>query len=222
MKQNKDKLALFDFCDTLVGFQTANQYVRYIVKNFSTSYVKLRHLFYILLLKLRVIKILESLFPSNNIQKRIILWQIKGVKKDVIDIAAKEFYLNMIKPNLISKTMDELQKMISNGWEIAIVSGGYNVYIEYFAQDYGIKAENIIANKLVFRNNIFTGTFDVDCMGEMKVKMLCEHFQRDKYFIIAYSDSESDMPMLKWADEGYVIYKTPNWIKSNNLNMIVW
>ena len=94
MKQNKDKLALFDFCDTLVGFQTANQYVRYIVKNFSTSYVKLRHLFYILLLKLRVIKILESLFPSNNIQKRIILWQIKGVKKLNLDVLVSWDYHN--------------------------------------------------------------------------------------------------------------------------------
>jgi HAD superfamily hydrolase (TIGR01490 family) len=220
MSKIKEKLVLFDFCDTIVGFQTANQYVRYVVKNHSMKSIKIRHVVYIFLLKLRIIKLLEFLCPEKNVQKRILLWQLKNIRKDVLDNAAREFYTHSIKKSLISKTINELHKYISEGVTIAIVSGGYDIYIKYFAQDFGIKLENVLANKLVFKDNIFTGTFDIDCMGNTKVQLLDRQFRKEDFHIIAYSDSESDLPMLTWAHEGYVICKTPTWIQSNNLKII--
>lgn len=222
MSRIKEKLVLFDFCDTIVGFQTANRYVRYVVKNHSIISVKIRHIIYIFLLKLHIIKLLEFLYPEKNVQKRILLWQLKNMKKDVLENAAKEFYVKSIKKNLITKTINELHKYISEGVTIAIVSGGYDIYIKYFALDFGIDLENILANKLVFKDNIFTGTFDIDCMGNTKVKLLNRQFQKEDFYILAYSDSESDLPMLTWAHEGYVISKTPAWIKTNNFKIINW
>lgn len=212
MADNIEKIALFDFCDTLVSFQTANEYVRFFVKNYANLSVKLRHFVYLMLSASNLISHMEKRHPEKNIRKRVLLWQLKGCSRDIMEIAAKEYYERRIKPCLISETITELLKCQKEGCKVLIVSGGYDIYIKYFAQEYGVEIRNIIANQLFFDKNLFIGKYNLECMGEEKVRLLNKMFERrDDFNVVAYSDSESDLPMLLWADRGIVI--TKSWAK---------
>lgn len=212
MANKKDKIAIFDFCDTLVSFQTANEYVRFFVKNYANLSVKLRHFVYLTLSASGLISHMEKKHPEKNIRKRILLWQLKGSTRDKMEMIAKEYYERRIKPCLVSETITELLKCKKEGCKILIVSGGYDIYIKHFALEYGIETRNIIANQLLFDKNLFIGKYDLECMGEEKVRLLSKILkQRDDFNVVAYSDSESDLPMLLWADKGIVI--TKSWAK---------
>lgn len=212
MTNRNKKIALFDFCDTLVSFQTANEYVRFFVKNHANISVKLRHIIYLILSASSIILHMEKKHPEMNIRKRILLWQLTGSSMEKMEIAAKEYYELRIKPCLIKETIAELIKCQKEGCKILIVSGGYDIYIKHFALEYGIEIRNIIANQLLFNKNLFIGKYAHECMGEEKVRLLNKIFKhRDDFNVVAYSDSESDLPMLLWADKGIVI--TKSWAK---------
>ena len=212
MADRKEKIALFDFCDTLVSFQTANEYVRFFVKYYANLSIKLRHFIYLTLSASGLISHMEKRHPEKNIRKRILLWQLKGSTRDKMEMVAKEYYERRIKPCLISETITELLKSKKDGCKILIVSGGYDIYIKHFALEYGIEIRNIVANQLLFDKNLFIGKYDLECMGEEKVRLLNKIFEhRDDFNVVAYSDSESDLPILLWADIGIVI--TKSWAK---------
>lgn len=204
MAEDKCKIALFDFCDTLVSFQTANEYVRYYVKKDGTILVKIRHIIYLLMLYVGMITKLEHLLQSN-IRKRMLLWQLKGCSELKMNHIAFEFYQKMVKPCLIDETINELKKKQLEGWRVIIVSGGYDIYIKYFAQEYDIDEFDIIANHLLFDKGKFLGKYDIECMGEEKVRLLNKKLDKKNCIIAAYSDAISDLPMLQWADEAYVV-----------------
>lgn len=201
MANKKEKIALFDFCDTLVGFQTANAYVRFYIKHYATFVVSIRYIFYKVLHRLKLLKFVGD-------EKQLLLSLLKGCNQDLMNQAAKEYYENMIKPKLVLSLISELEKYQKDKYRIVIVSGGYDIYISLFAKEFGIQPEDIISNKLLFNEKIFTGRFDVDCMGEEKVRKLNSRFDKDKCEVVAYSDSESDMPMLKWADKAFMVIPT--------------
>lgn len=206
MENEKNKIALFDFCDTLVSFQTANEYVRYYVENYATLSIKWRHFIYLALSASGIISHIEKKHHSRNIRKRILLWQLKGCPYEKMNIVAEQYYNNRIKPCLIKETIAELLKCQKEGHKVIIVSGGYDIYIKYFAFEYGIELNDIISNRLLFKKNSFTGKFDLDCMGDEKVHLLNKRFEiRENLEVVAYSDAISDLPLLKWADRAYVV-----------------
>ena len=205
MKVSKEKIALFDFCDTLVSFQTANEYVRFYMKNYASLGVKIKHILYLILSVSGIIDRLELKSKDQSVRKRLLLWQLKGCHKSKMESAAEKFYQKCIKPRVINETLSELKQKQADNWCIFIVSGGYDIYINFFALEYGIELTNVIANHLLFKNEIFIGKYDLNCMGEEKVKLLKNKINRENSFVIAYSDSLSDLPMLNWADEAYVV-----------------
>lgn len=210
MPENKEKIALFDFCETIVSFQSADRYVKFVVDNFATPTVRFRHKLYVLQDKLHLARRFNKYFHTHFITKELLLKQLKGVPYDVMDHAAQEYYNKVIRPNLISATIAELKRLQKEDYRIVIVSAGYDIYIEYFAKEFGIKVDDIHANQLLFKNQKFTGEYEKDCVGNVKVEILNANFQKEECYAVAYTDSESDLPMLNWADEGYWIRRKMN------------
>ena len=208
MANEKEKIALFDFCETIVSFQSADRYVKFVVENYATSVVRFRHRLYILQDKLHLVRRLNKYCHTHFVTKELLLKQLKGVKYEVMDLAAQEYYNKVIRPNLISVTITELKRLQKEGYRIVIVSAGYDIYIRYFAREFGINIDDVHANKLLFNDQKFLGKYEKDCIGDVKVEILNENFRKEDVYAVAYTDSESDLPMLNWANEGY-------WIKRN-------
>lgn len=219
------KVALFDFCETLVDFQTADRYVEFVLSNMSPH----PHYIYSKLLsflqKKGIIWRASKLFPTVSLNKRLILKQICGVSESKLRQLAIDYYELELKPHFISKTIDELKMRQINGYRIVLLSGGYDIYLKCFAKEFGIEETDIISTKIKFKRGRCTGSFDgIDCQWNNKVKLLNRYYKKDALDSVAYSDSESDIPMLSWANEGIVIRRkgAPKWDKNNQFDEIIW
>lgn len=210
------KIALFDFCETLVNFQTADYFVEYALKMHNKGNV------YYGLLKFGVVK--KFLNKHWQIRKKLHLFQMKGMSKQEIEKAAQEYYKLYIKPNIFPYMLGLIKEYKDKGYKVYIVSGGYSTYIKYYADE--IYVDDVIANDFSYsKKGIFRGVIcKRDCMGIEKINRLNAYFLKtDIEKSISYSDSLSDLPMLKWTQKGVLIskYKERKSAKKNNLEQVV-
>ena len=222
MANEKEKIAFFDFCETIVSFQSADRYVEYVISHYSTPNIRLRHFLYKIANKYRIVKRLNKYFHLHLQPKEWILFQLRGLDKQCLDEAAKDYYEKIIRPNLIRETISELKRLQHEGWRIVIVSGGYGIYLRYFADEHNINHADIISSNLQFKGDRFTGKMDgIDCMGDNKLELVQTRFDRNSIYSIAYSDSESDLPLLNWVDEGILVMRK-QWFETYNFKLIKW
>ena len=217
----KPNLVLFDFCETLVNFQTAFPFIDEVIQKCRPN----RYKWYIFvasaLTKLKVYTVANKFFPSLNLSKRVQLAFIRGISQAEISSIALEFYQTRIKPNYHQNV---LQKMIDHqqqGDVVFISSGGYQPYLELFCQEYQIP--QLFCSTIDFNNQKATGLMQgPDCMFHHKVELLEAYLKQhpieyqESYF---YSDSSSDLPLLKWVHHGVVISadSPQQWASNNNL-----
>lgn len=219
-----NKVALFDFCETIANFQTADafiDYVRSITRRRSMINKEKIRLF---LKRTYILKVLGRIYPRYSLNKRLILWQLRGFTEHELEQYAQTYYEVKIKPNLISDVVKELINHQNNGWRVLIVSAGYEIYLKYFCLDFNIPLEDLIAVKIKFKRDLCLGCFDGGDRLWDKIDKLNERFDRSSLISIAYSDSPTDLPLLKWAKEAVVVRRTDKISWSNNLNFkeIVW
>jgi len=218
---NKKKIALFDFCGTIVPFQSASAYIEFVATNYAGPIRKFYVSFIKLSRRLHILGLIIRLSKGRINDKLLLLKSLKGFDFELLDTAAERFYNEIIKPNIIPEVIEELKKRQQDGYRIAIVSGAFDIYLKFFAKEY--KINDVVSSKLDFYNNVFTGRLSgLDCMVENKVKELDSLFSRQDLYCIAYSDSQSDIAMLRWADEGYVVTKRPSWIKLHSFKELYW
>lgn len=209
MRKEKDKIAFFDFCGTIVPFQSADKFVKFVIANYATPTITCRAWAYRLLVGLHLIKRIEKWSKHQITSKKLILYQIKGLKESTIEEAAKQYFLQIIKPSLIPEIQTEIKKRQSEGYRIIIVSGGYNVYIKYFMEYIGGSLIDVLATPFVFSNGRFTGKMGMDCMAGNKIIYILRHLQHKNIYSVAYSDSPTDIPLFEFVDEAYFVISYP-------------
>lgn len=220
MQDKREKIVFLDFCGTCVPFQSADRFVQFVIDNYATLAIRSRGIILKVLEKLRIVKRIERWSKQRITAKKLILFQIKGLSKKVIDEAAEQYYMQIIKPALIPEIMDEIIAKKRDGYRIVIVSGGYDVYIRYFMNYIGGEADDVLATPLVFADGIFTGRMGLDCMGENKVTYIQKHLNLNYIYSIAYSDSPTDMPLFEIADKAYFVINVPKGSQKNIKTLI--
>ena len=212
------KIALFDFCETLVNYQTADYFVEYVLKKYK------RNGFYSFIMAIKPAN--RYLAKNWMIRKHIHLYQMKGLGQKEIDAAANEFFLKYIEPNQFNSMVELIEEYQKNGYKTYIVSGGYEPYIRYYAEKHNM--DGIVANEFSYKETSdkkFSGKLTrEDCMGAEKVNRLNEMFAgvsiEDS---IGFSDSLSDLPMLNWCNKKVLVskYKERKCAAENGLDPIV-
>jgi HAD superfamily hydrolase (TIGR01490 family) len=219
------KLVIFDFCETLVDFQTADKFIDYvndIGKN--NRYKSLNTLTYILQ-KLRILALFNKFSPKFNLSKRLKLFQIKGVSKNVIDGLAIRFCDELLMNNLIEPLYNLLLEHSLKNDHILIVSGGYSPYIKYFALKFNIQYS--IATEIEYENGLATGRiFGKDCLYDEKLVLIEDYIKNNNIIYdesVVYSDSITDLPIFHWADKAYVVSKgnSQKWASKYGFNEII-
>lgn len=219
-----NKVALFDFCETLANFQTADAYVRYVMRKHNEEIKKgLAYWLQILMEKTKCSAVLFRL--GFNVNKFMLLNNLRGLSENVLTNEAKGFYNDVIKPNLIKETITELRKCKEEGFSCIIVSGGYDVYLKFFVEEYGI--DKLLCSRLKFVDGTFSGTLDgKDCMNEEKVARMKKYFCKDNLKDIdsvSYSDSKSDLPFLNYTKKAVVVSnRNPKWAKNHKFDILLW
>ena len=219
------QLVIFDFCETLVNFQSGDRFVDFIIE--KENYRKYKWVDYLnkILSKTRVLAVVGKFSPELNPSKRMKLFQIKGISNEKVNQYAAEFYEQKIMPNLIAPIYELLQSHLKNGDHVLVSSGGYAPYIKIFSEKHGVK--NYFATEMAHDAMQLTGKFfGKDCLYEQKVVLLENYLKQNQIGYsksIVYSDSPSDLPLLKWADEGIVISKNKSqpWAANHGLKEII-
>ena len=208
---HEEKIALFDFCDTMINFQSADTYVRYVKAHVHNSAkMRLAEGVRLFLVKSRFMRVLQLLSREGYVNKKMLLSQLKGLTEQDMDKLAERFYLEVIRPNYIREVIAEVMRLKQENYRLFIVSGGYDIYLKYVAEEFGF--EDCIATQLDFQDGRFTGMYKGDdCMKMNKVKLLREYFGKESLReceSVAYSDSKSDIPLLKYCRKGVVVTRT--------------
>lgn len=202
------KVVIFDFCDTIVNFQTADKFVYYAIDNTENKKIKKRKKALGIIEKFGFLirKIDKISNGKYSLNKRLILWQLRGASISEMNKWSENYYNNEIVPNLYVDMLECIRNYQKKGYSIYLVSGGYDVYLRLFSLDYNLNG--CLCTKLKFIGGVFSGRIDgVDCTRENKIKMLNECFSAKIEDSIVYSDSKTDIPLLLWADKGIVVSK---------------
>ena len=220
------KVAIFDFCETMVCFQSADRFVQFINEHRNnTFFVGLIEFLRKILNKTRLIRLLQAFDMNSYINKRLLLFELRGLTKCQIDIMAKEFFEEMIVPHFVPEVISAIYEYAEQGWEICILSGGYDVYLK-IVQDY-FSIKHLICTKLRFIDNTFTGLYDgKDCIGKEKVHALMKYFDNESfndYESVFFTDSLTDLPMLQLCTRGVVVCKNsaPKWALQHGMAVLI-
>ena len=222
-----DRIAIFDFCETLVPYQSADAFVNYVIdgkKSLRICLVRLARRFVSIPF---AHELFAKLFPVPTIEKRLLVYLLKGEKYTDLCERAEAFYKQKIVPSLIPEIKTILLSRLQSDWKVFIVSGGIDLYLNHLSDDFDIAPHNIISTHLEFDSKgICRGKIlGLDCMG--KNKLLNVEIMKDKQnYIEVYSDSRSDLPLLMWADEAFVVRESSkkSWVKQYNYDFkeIIW
>jgi len=210
------RLAIFDFCDTLVNVQSADEFCKYVLKKESRT------------LRLQISKILSKfyiyrIFHKINFhflsEKKILLRGLKGITESKLNDYGSAFVDDYLQFNLNQKVFSRFKQHVLINDIVIINSGGYEIYLKYFAMKF--VDVHLFSTELEFRDGFCTGRIKGnECLGTEKVvKMLTSEFLRYEYEdIFTYSDSITDLPIFNLATKKVVVLKDnkiPTWCQSN-------
>ncbi|TXE89746.1 HAD-IB family hydrolase [Campylobacter volucris] len=202
--------AFFDFCETITNFQTLEAFLP-IIKNCNPNYSEENNF-----KRRKEYSELDLQYPTYEV---LIDCPIHKVKHK-----AKEFIYDRVLKNINNNILNKLFWHQDQGHIVAIVSGGLSIYIDEFANLYDIK--HVVAVDLECQAGVFTGNIDgIHTMQERKLYKLSQIFDIrniDLENSYAYSDCVSDIPLLSFVGNPYVVEcgKDVRWAKLLNFNII--
>lgn len=213
------RVALFDFCETVVSKQTGDDFVGFTLKK-NKMYVKYAAYYFY---KSRLYTSLCRFLPAvNDPVKQKVLRLLSGLTHESIQTSAREYAASLHK-FIIPEVYSDMVRLKEEGYLICIVSAGYNVYIEKFCTHI---ADIIISNELNFKNNRFIGYLMADdCIGDEKVRRIFDAIRLPNiFFEIGYSDSISDLPMLQLCIKKVVVSfnAKQDWASKLSFDQIVY
>ena len=218
-------LAIFDFCETLIDYQTADKFVKYVLLD---SKVKKSNFWMVAsrFLSNKYFSIfVNKFFPKYNFGKRMVLLSLKGIKRDELETAAST-YNQIIQNNRITPLFSKMKYHLKKNDHVIIISGGYDTYIKYFVKEHGL--DYFCATKIKIKNDKCMGTFtSQDCMFDEKLKKVKEYINyKDLKFdrSIFYTDSKSDLKLMQWVDKGIVVSKNKpqQWASEFGFKELIW
>ena len=213
-KDPKKIIAIFDFCETLVDFQTADVFVNELFKRHFSLFGFIVNVVRKLLFVLHL--------SSGEVNKKLELLKVRGLTlRDLENYLPVFFEKKLIKGN-ISYSVDRLNWHLRNGHYVILVSAGYTPYLEYYASNYGV--HKVIGTDIEIVNAKLSGFFKgLDCIGINKVKKINESIKLEDFDLLnsyCYSDSISDLPIFLLVGNRFLINSKEPFDTTKHFNLI--
>jgi HAD superfamily hydrolase (TIGR01490 family) len=218
MTQNSSvRLAIFDFDDTLYDGQSLSDFISFLESKLPLHqkiFAKIRKRFE------------GKTRMDNKLHKEFLLKGLTFFSKEQLYSLGEEFYVKKIKRRLIHPVLEELKQRAEKGYTIVLASGGFDLYLQAFTNEYQIK--HMLTSKLLFETNRFSGIIEGDeCLGAVKalaIRKLTNSMMVDWTNSVFYSDHQSDFPTFDMVGERIVVVKgtaTPSWVNDGFAKIIV-
>jgi len=200
------KFSIFDFDQTLYhGYSPIIFWLFYLKRKKSAIF------YFPYQIYLAILYILHIISPESFKEKILIF--IKHDKKEEIEQLVKDFWqINFKKIN--PEVRQALDKDKNDGLIIVCISASYNFILHEIKEK--LEINQILSTTYDFNTQKLVG---YNCKGENKVKFFHEWVQKE-YNVIdytvqkAYTDSKTDLPLLKLAKEKF-------FVKNGKLNIFL-
>ena len=212
-----EKIAIFDFCGTLVNYQTFDPFLCFVLKKHKkgnwvlSKWVKNGLVF----LNQFTLRFMQDVY----FYKLLLVRETRGITEEQLYQDGKEYYEKYVRKNIIKESVALLQKYKEDGYSTWIVSAGSKYYIEDFATEYGV--DLCITAEMEMKDGVSTGRLSSDCMGERNVEVLAESGYNQ--WEVAVTDSLSDLPLLQRSKKKVVISqgRHQEWVRKD-MEEIIW
>tara|TARA_B100000242_G_scaffold121242_1_gene85123 strand:+ start:12343 stop:12993 length:651 start_codon:yes stop_codon:yes gene_type:complete len=140
---------------------------------------------------------------------KTIFWKnfFKGVEKKSLEEISIKFASRIIEKGLYKDATIEIKKLQKSGHHLILASASLDIYVKQIGKK--LKMDKVIATKVEFDDtNKVTGNLKTkNLKGNAKLEKIRDYLNQDKgnKKTIAYSDHISDLPLLKWCDQGVVV-----------------
>ena len=136
---------------------------------------------------------------------------LKGYRVFQIENIGKKYFENHLIYIVRRNAIKRLTWHNRNGHFTYIISASPDIYLSSIA-DF-LKCNGYECTKLLFKNNRFTGRIDgSDCLGDEKkerIISISQKYHLDLSISYAYSDHESDLPILEAVGHPTVVSPSP-------------
>lgn len=220
-----NKIVLLDFCETVIKLQTFNPFVLKIISDFHPYLYKIITNKFVKKFFVYLNILLRKCSYNGYFDKVLMIRLLNGISRKTMDAYAKDYYLNILLPNINEKTLETLNKFQSDGCRIIIVSGACDLYLKYFASEHGIK--DIVSTEFYFVNDICTGKINgLDCIDKNKIIKLKEYMRNNNIsgeFYACITDSITDKPLLDLCKKKIVVSRNchQKWV-TEDMTEIIW
>lgn len=219
-----EKIALIDFCGTIADFQTLDPFLQYVCTKehpLRSFWINSSLTAMLCALITRVLRVFGS---KRYVYKCLLVHQLKGLNKTRLSVYGEEYYINRIKDHFIIPTIEIIDDLRSCGYRLVIVSGGSDLYIRKFADEYGI--DDVISAQFGYKEDICNGKLTSECMGSEKVDIIADYFKEHGIIgeiLTGISDSCSDLPMLNLCKHKIVVShgKHQEWVH-DDIEEVIW
>ena len=197
-------VAVFDLDHTITRYDTFVRYLIGFILRHPSVILKNCNLFgAAILFKLG--------FKDNHWLKALVYRSLfSGRSANEVARWSSKFEKNVLNEGLRQKALKKIAFHKKRGDWVILVTASFEFYVHRIADQLGF--ETLIGTKVEIKPD---GTFGDsliggNCYGSEKVERLKSIFGGDHsdYYIIAYSDHHSDIPLLEWADEGIAVNPT--------------
>ena len=184
------KIVAFDFDGTLTTKDTLLAFIRYAKGSTGFWLGFLRYSPQLVLMKL-------GLYPNYKAKQKVFAHFFKGMTLEAFDALCQRFASDnrhLLRP----QALEVLNKAISEGAEVVIVSASIDNWVQPFFADV-----TVLGTQIEVENGLLTGRFLTNnCYGQEKVnRILARYPNREDYHLTAYGDSRGDKELLTFADE---------------------
>ncbi len=191
--QNKT-IAFFDVDGTLVSTTIVHCYVWLRTSSLS----RIQKLFWTIGFLPKVIYYLILDRISRPQFNRVFYRNYRGMNADTLKTSASDMFENYLKHKIYPEAITQIQEHKEQGHQVVLLTGSLDFIVSPIAEFFG--AESVLAPALVEQDGKFTGELTSEpLIGEQKaiaMKKFSEQTEIPLDICYAYSDSQSDLPML--------------------------
>ena len=161
-----------------------------------------------------------------SVKRSMLRWALSGKSRTELQALADKFADEEVRSGLRPGAVRQLEKHRAAGDRILIASAGADLVVEAIAERLGV--ETVISTELAWKGEgeaqICARHFGSEnCYGSGKLVRLrkCletfDDYHRETAHIIVYSDSHSDLPVLKFADKGVSVNGDSKLLKASDV-----